>query len=213
MTIVMTMVTTAVKRKRANRAIPSVQLRERIGRAACHLFKRHGFDSVTVDEIVAAAHVSKGTFFNYFPTKSDALLVFYNELDGRLAELRNQLDASEPLPALERFFAQAERLFREEGPLVETLMRAIWSHPSLMKADLESATSDRRGLAVFFARGRAAGTISEEVDPVVAADAIGDLWSGSVLRWLADGCRFGLAASVSPKLRLVFSGLARSMST
>ena len=202
------MVISSLERKRANRAIPRLQLSERIGQAASHLFKEHGFDSVSIDQIVAAAGVSKGTFFNFFPTKSDALIVYYHELDGRLAELRNHLDASEPLTALKRFFIQAEELFRAEGSLVETLMRAIWSHPSLIKTDLESAASDRRGFAAFFARARAAGTISEEVDPVVAADAMGDLWSGSVLRWLADGGRFGLAASVSPKLRLLFSGLA-----
>ena len=44
--------------------------------------------------------------------------------------------------------------------------------------------------------------------PLVASDTIGDLWSGSVLRWLAEGRAFGLAASVSPKLRLLFSGLS-----
>ena len=62
---------------------------QRIGHAASRLFKKDGFDSVTVDQIVAAAGVSKGTFFNFFPTKSDALIVYFNELDGRLAELRS----------------------------------------------------------------------------------------------------------------------------
>lgn len=208
----MTMVISAVKRKRTNRAIPRLQLRDRIGQAALRLFRAHGFDSVSVDQIVAAAGVSKGTFFNFFPTKFDALIVYYHEIDGRLAELRNHLDASQPLSALERFFAQAEKLFREEGSLVETLMRAIWSHPSLMNADLESAASDRGGFVAFFARARAAGAISEEVDPVVAADVLGDLWSGSVLRWMAEARRFDLAASVSPKLGLLFSGLAPKQS-
>lgn len=208
MTNVMTMVINASKRKRANRAIPRVQLRQRIEQTALRLIRAHGFDSVSVDQIVAAAGVSKGTFFNFFPTKSDVLIVYYHELDGRLAVLRNHLDASDPLTALERFFTRAEELFRREGSLVETLMRAIWSHPSLMNADLESASSDRRGFAAFLVRARVAGSISEDVDPVVAADALGDLWSGSVLRWVTGGRRFDLAASVTPKLRLLFSGLA-----
>lgn len=202
------MVMTSSKRQRANRAVPRFQLRDRIGHAAIRLFRAHGFDSVSVDQIVAAAGVSKGTFFNFFPTKPDVLLVYYHEIDGRLRELRNQLDPSDPLAALQQFFARAEDLFRKEGLLVGTLMRAIWSHPSLMNADLESGASDRRGFAAFLARARAAGTISEGVDPVVAADAMGDLWSGSVLRWVAEGGRFDLAASVGPKLRLLFSGLA-----
>lgn len=199
---------TSARRKRANRAIPRTQLRERIGRAALRLFRAHGFDAVSVDQIVAAAGVSKGTFFNFFPAKSDALIIYYRELDSRLSALRNNLQASDPLTALEEFFASAEEIFRNEGPLVDTLTRAIWSHPSLMNADIQSAADDRRGFAAFFEKARKAGTISSTANPAVAADTLGDLWSGSVLRWIASGRTFGLAESVRPKLRLLFSGVA-----
>ena len=77
-----------------------------------------------------------------------------------------------------------------------------------MNADLKSADSDRREFTAFFARAQGAGTISDVVDPVVAADAVGDLWSASVIRWAAGGRRVDLATSVGPKLRLLFSGLA-----
>ncbi|MFC7580087.1 TetR family transcriptional regulator [Schaalia naturae] len=45
-----------------------------VERAAMDLVVEHGYDQVTVDMIAQAAGISQRTFFNYFPTKDDALL-------------------------------------------------------------------------------------------------------------------------------------------
>ncbi len=49
------------------------ETRERIFRAAMNLFRDHGFQKTTVENITEAADVGKGTFFNYFPTKEHVL--------------------------------------------------------------------------------------------------------------------------------------------
>jgi AcrR family transcriptional regulator len=203
---------TMVTRIRSNRAIPRAVLQARIGRAALSLFKEAGFDSVSVDQIVAKAGVSKGAFFNFFPTKADALLVYFRELDGRLDKLRERLDPTRPLAALQKFFEQAERILRAEGPLLETLSRAIWSHPMLMKADHISAKEDRTAFANFFERARRAGTIKTS-DPTLVADAVGDLWTGSILMWLSAGRSYSFSHALNAKVHLLFKGLqARSKS-
>ena len=50
------------------------QTREEIHRVAVDLVLERGLANVTVDDIAAAAGVSPRTFFNYFPTKRDALV-------------------------------------------------------------------------------------------------------------------------------------------
>lgn len=201
-TTVMTMVT----QQKRNRAVPRIQLRQRIGQAALALFREVGFEGASVDQIVARANVSKGAFFNFFPTKADALLVYFHELDGRIDKLRAKLDPARPLPALEHFFRQAEAMLRREGSLLDALSRAIWSHPTLMKADRVSAKEDRRALTQFFERARARGKI-QVADPSMAADAVGDLWTGSILMWLGAGRSYSLAENINGKLRLLFAGI------
>lgn len=62
--------------------------RSEIAAASLRLFARRGFEAVTVDEIAAAAGVSRRTFFRYFETKEDALLV---DDATRLDQLREAL--------------------------------------------------------------------------------------------------------------------------
>jgi AcrR family transcriptional regulator len=62
--------------------------------AAIDLVGRHGFAAVTVDDVAAAAGVSRRTFFNHFPTKAAALF----DPDPVDAERLAALLASTPRP-------------------------------------------------------------------------------------------------------------------
>ena len=58
-------------RRRTGRA-PSTS-RLKIGLICIDLFTRNGFENTSIDDIAAAAGVSRRTFFRYFPSKSDAV--------------------------------------------------------------------------------------------------------------------------------------------
>jgi mycofactocin system transcriptional regulator len=72
---------------------PPVSSRAAIERVAFALFARHGFDETTVDEIAAAAGISRRTFFRYFATKND---VVWGEFDRGLERFREVLAGSDP---------------------------------------------------------------------------------------------------------------------
>ena len=58
--------------------------------AAFELFLENGYAGTTVDAIAQRTGVSRATFFNYFPTKSD---VFWVDLDESFGKLRTTLRA------------------------------------------------------------------------------------------------------------------------
>ena len=66
--------------------------RNRIITAAWELFYENGYDETTVDEIIARAHTSKGSFYHYFPGK-DALLTSLSTLfDEKYRSLSETID-------------------------------------------------------------------------------------------------------------------------
>ena len=67
------------------------ETRQRISDVATRLFFARGFDAVTLDEIAAAAKVSKMTVLNYFARKEELLLD--REDDLKLAAFRHALRA------------------------------------------------------------------------------------------------------------------------
>lgn len=93
-------------------AIP-VPIRERTRRlaqtelttVAQDLFLAQGYDNTTVDQIAAAAGMSKRTFFRYFPSKDDLVIGKYDLFADRMAEALDARPADEPVwESLRRVF-------------------------------------------------------------------------------------------------------------
>jgi AcrR family transcriptional regulator len=205
MTVVMTMVTTAI----SNRRVARTDLRQRILDTSLTLFRERGFDATSIEVISLAAGVAKGTFFNFFPSKSAVLVNFYEELDAFAKSRLRQLDPGEPEAALRRHFRALERRFREEGDLAGTLFRELSHDPSLAAMDVESGGSDLALYEAFFRRCQTAGTVDRGIDPALAAQVLQDIWSASVQRWFQQGLSFSLSRTLSLKLRILFVGLRR----
>ena len=73
--------------------------RAAIRQHALRLFREHGYQATTVEQIAAAAEVSPSTFFRYFPTKEDVVL--RDDLDTRMLEaFSRQPPGLAPVPAI-----------------------------------------------------------------------------------------------------------------
>jgi AcrR family transcriptional regulator len=61
---------------------PESHTRDRLLQAAVDVFASRGYHGATVDDIVAAADTSKGTFYYYFPSKQGIFLKLLAQLAG-----------------------------------------------------------------------------------------------------------------------------------
>src|SRR5437667_1856112 len=83
------MATTTTKppgRRERNKA----NVRQRIVDAALALFQSRGFDATTTKQIARKARIAEGTVFNYFKTKDDIALYFFEqEVDQAMVAVRD----------------------------------------------------------------------------------------------------------------------------
>jgi AcrR family transcriptional regulator len=69
------------------------------------LFLEHGYEQTTVDQIAAAAGMSKRTFFRYFPSKDDLVIGKYDLFGDRMADVLDARPDDEPVwESLRRVF-------------------------------------------------------------------------------------------------------------
>jgi len=114
-----------------------VRVRQALADAAMRLFEARGFDAVTVDEIAAAADVSRRTFFRYFATKEAAV---FARREDQLALFRVHLmesQADAPFDAIREAMLAVADDYNDQRERILRERRVVTSAPSLMTHDLE----------------------------------------------------------------------------
>ena len=99
----------------------SADKKNRIYQTAVTLFAEYGYDGLSVDMVCDKSSISKGSFFQYFPSKSHlfefVILVFDNFLIKWVAEIRRtetSVMAKDRLLYLYQALVQNSRLFQDE---------------------------------------------------------------------------------------------------
>lgn len=166
------------------------ETRELLCRAGLAALTQKGFSATGIDEMLKAAGVPKGSFYNFFPSKE----AFGAELVSRYAQyFSRKLDhflKDESIPPLERlqaFCRDAEagmaRYGFRRGCLIGNLGQEMGALPEAFRAQLVDVLRDweartERCLEV----AQAAGAISKEADCAQLAAFFWIGWEGAVLR-------------------------------
>jgi TetR/AcrR family transcriptional regulator, regulator of mycofactocin system len=173
---------------------------------ALRLFAEQGFEETTVDQIAAAAGVSRRTFFRYFDSKPGVL---WGQFDTEVATIRRLLDelpAGLPvMTAVRRAVLAANHYRAEDVPELRARMNLIGSVPALAASAAVHYDAWERAVSGFVARR--AGQPADSLYPlavgratlaacraaydrwVVHADADLTVYLDAALRALAAGFR------------------------
>src|SRR5438105_572810 len=167
--------------------------RQRIVTAALHLFNTKGFDAATTKQIAKRAGVAEGTVFNYFETKEDIALHFFErEVDHAIATVRNNRRLR-TAPLEERLFAlvqsQIEFLAPYEHFIGAAFVRAL--RPTSRLAFSTRALDLRNRYIAFVQELIEESVPAQRGRPLawIAPQAFWIFYLGVLLYWLHDNTK------------------------
>ncbi|MEN4477872.1 mycofactocin system transcriptional regulator [Mycolicibacterium cosmeticum] len=156
-----------------------------ISGVALELFATRGFDDVSVDDVAAAAGISRRTLFRYFSSKN---AIPWADFDAHLQDLRDVLNAVPEDVPLDAALRSALLTFNdfgsEEMPQHRQRMRVILETDALQAYSMTMYAGWREVIAAFVAR-RLGRKPADLVPQTVAWTALGVALT-AYEQWLAD---------------------------
>lgn len=153
--------------------------------AAMALFRKRGFDTVTVEAICVAADVARGTFFHHFPSKAALAYEFGNRVAAEFGErgLGSDGDAVTQLRALVDFMIES---LVADHDVMQVMIREFFSNPPALEAARERGRGFPDLLEKIVGQGQARGELRRGIDPRLVSAMLlstaGAILSGSVFR-------------------------------
>lgn len=185
--------------------------REKIVAAAMDRFHALGFNACGVQEIVDAAGIPKGSFYNHFKAKE---LLAIEVLETYSKGSRRDLLTDETVPPLDRLrnhFGFLGQRYEANGYARGCLIGNFAAEtadgmPQLREALDKSLRRWTAAVAGVVAQGQADGSIVADLDPDQAARFLINAWEGAVMRMKVTKSRESLDdffAIVFPRLQAI----------
>ncbi|WP_181772534.1 TetR/AcrR family transcriptional regulator [Amycolatopsis pittospori] len=177
---------------------------------AVRLVADRGLDNVTVEDISAAAGVSPRTFFNYFASKEDAVVISHADHAERSRHIIEKFLATPKEISTPRAFIDAikEELAHVDENRDEWLgrMKAIHEHPSLhsraVAMNHETATSTIEAIA-----RRAGVDPKADLYPTLLLTTIGGAVNAALLHWYQHDGRTPALELLDEAVETLLAGL------
>jgi AcrR family transcriptional regulator len=160
--------------------------RHALHEAALRLVAERGLDAVSVDDIADRVDVSPRTFFNYFPSKVDAILGLDPDAPRQQAEALLARPADESSVQALRAVARIQAAeMAEDTELWPLRLTVIDAHPALL-AHLAAAFGEAEKTLAGAIAERTGTQAGVDVHPTLLAGVAGVALRTSLHRWLAS---------------------------
>ncbi|GAB1260485.1 TetR/AcrR family transcriptional regulator [Aurantivibrio plasticivorans] len=179
--------------------------------AGLEVMKNQGFHGTSVKDIVDAAGVPKGSFYNYFPSKEEFSIEALTKASIEAKEHSQKLLGNKQLPPLERL----ERYFSSQvndccadgfsvGCFMGNMCQEMADSNENIRSTLRTALAEHTSLIEqIIKEGIDTGCIDASVDPKSTAEFLFNAWQGAMMRMKAAKCREPLDAFMAQLPRLL----------
>lgn len=175
------------------RMIARAAVRADLAQVAYELTRERGFHNVTVDDMAAAAGVSRSTLLRYFGSKEEAVLSAFDAHADQFADaLRARPAGEDDWTALRRALGGVIEFYLQDPVAALAMTRLIFDTPELSGRQLEKQHSWRPALTAALAeRAGVSGPVPISVEVKVAAAT--SCLNIAVERWSASDGELDLA--------------------
>jgi AcrR family transcriptional regulator len=192
----------------SKRAVTRDRLRAKVEGVALELFREHGFDAVTVEQIASQAGVAPTTFYRYFGTKDGALFAYQARWLQHVRDAAESLDVARPRrQQLHDLLVACVDNFSADLGSMQLRDEIVARNPTLLPATLAVQRAWEQELASSLAKRRSRPLD----DPAVQMDAalIHVVVRMAFRRWRADSVA-SLAEGVAVSLEAARGGLTEA---
>ncbi|PWW63493.1 acyl-CoA-like ligand-binding transcription factor [Actinokineospora spheciospongiae] len=200
------MATPATARTEGLRDRKKRETRTALSDAALDLAAERGLDHVTVDDIAERAGVSTRTFFNYFPSKEDAVLIPDDDLGTRIRTMvLNRPRHEPPLTAVREMLLDEIGTADVDHHRWVLRMQVVRQHPDLLNRAFLSGAATEQQLA--HALAERLDLPADHTYPRLVAAAAGAAFRVAITRWSTPTDPPVLADVLSEAFHLLERGL------
>jgi AcrR family transcriptional regulator len=175
------------------RSRKGVQTRARLLEAAKLVFEEHGFLDARISDIAERAQLSHGSFYHYFDSKEQIFREVADEQEERLTATPAdaELDRTDDTPRerIRRANRRYLERYRDEARIMGVIEQVSRYDDHVNAARMArqhhfAARSERS-----IQRLQREGVVDPQVDPAIAADALGAMVARFAELWLVQGYR------------------------
>jgi AcrR family transcriptional regulator len=167
---------------------------DRVLEAAEQLIRENAFHTATMDELAAAAGVSRATVFNRFGSKLGVLqALFRRGMEGpEMKAIRDALAIEDPVESLETTVDASCAIWEVCGYVVEQLQAIVVLEPDASALIEEQEVEQRESLQDLARRLARAGQLRSGLSEARAAAALHMLTSLETFLWLRRDYKLSL---------------------
>lgn len=108
------------------------RIRQELIKATLDLYLERGYSNTRIDDIVQAVDISRRSFFRYFKSKDDVVLIWMEEVGKDLASNLRERPEDEPLwKSLEKTFITRLEIFTQDPVRALRIVKLMSQHPEL----------------------------------------------------------------------------------
>ncbi len=191
------------------REMKKIDTKKKIFKVAGRLFKEKGYENTTVDEITSEAQIGKGTFFNYFPTKTDLLRYFGELKEEQIHDIiKNETMCNIPTrEKIKNIMVITAKSYEKNKELTKLF---FFEHIKYSGSRTwEEGTIQRSSKFLFYLlnEGVRKGEVRSDIDIKKAAEILSSVFLMSMVDWLRSERDNHFSEDILDRIDMIFDGI------